>query len=51
MDEKLFVSQGKYSIEYDAGEGAKTVIVRPGDVFIDRAGTTHTMTTGPEGVT
>lgn len=53
VDELLIVLKGEYSIEYDVDEPGgetKTVVVRPGDLFISRAGTAYTMTAGPEGV-
>jgi mannose-6-phosphate isomerase-like protein (cupin superfamily) len=51
MDEMLFVFAGEYHIEhYESGE-PEVVTVRPGEVFLSRAGTPYTMTAGPEGVT
>jgi mannose-6-phosphate isomerase-like protein (cupin superfamily) len=49
FDEMLCVFAGEYSITYDDGGESKTVIVRPGDVFVSHAGTPYTMTAGPEG--
>jgi mannose-6-phosphate isomerase-like protein (cupin superfamily) len=51
IDEMLFVFAGEYLIEHYDDEVPKTVRVRPGEVFLSRAGTAYEMTAGPEGVT
>jgi hypothetical protein len=43
----LFVFAGEYHIEYGYPDDVQTVTVRPGDIFLSRAGTPYTMTAGP----
>jgi mannose-6-phosphate isomerase-like protein (cupin superfamily) len=50
IDETIVVFQGEYKIQYDDPAENKFVIVKPGNVFVSRAGTPYTMTAGPEGV-
>ncbi|KXF49294.1 hypothetical protein AXA44_25590 [Rhodococcus sp. SC4] len=51
MDEMLFMLAGEYNIEHYDNEEPETVTVRPGDIFVSRAGTAYTMTAGSEGAT
>jgi len=48
----IFVFEGQYSIAFGEDDGnPQTVVVTPGKFFLSRAGTSYTMTAGPEGVT
>lgn len=51
IDEIVLVLQGQYTIEYGPLDALETVVVTPGQLFHSRAGTSYTMTAGPEGVT
>ena len=51
IDEILMVFAGEYNIEFGYPDNVQTVTVKPGEIFLSRAGTPYTMTAGPEGVT
>lgn len=51
VDEMIFILQGEYRIETYQNDEPITVVVRPGQVFLSRAGTPYTMHAGDEGVT
>ena len=48
LRELIIVMGGEFTVESDDGSGPRTV--RAGDFWISEAGTKHTMTAGPEGV-
>ncbi len=51
LDEMIIVFAGEFHIAHEDGDEAKVEVVRPGQVFISRAGTPYEMTAGAEGVT